>query len=70
MPLSARMLVIVFLAMPLLEPAAQEPKVFPLPDERYKTDILLVVAHEGKRQAADRLPVVEIRLTLGWSSLA
>src|SRR5258708_8360460 len=52
MPLSARMLVIVFLAMPLLEPAAQEPKVFPLPDERYKTDILLVVAHPDDEGAA------------------
>src|SRR5712664_4239792 len=52
MPLSARMLVIVFLAMPLLEPAAQEPKAFPLPDERYKTDILLVVAHPDDEGAA------------------
>src|SRR5216684_901771 len=45
MSLTARMLVIIFLAMPLLEPAAQEPKLFPLPDERYKVDLLLVVAH-------------------------
>jgi LmbE family N-acetylglucosaminyl deacetylase len=52
MSLTARMLLIVFLAMPLLEPAAQEPKAFPLPDERYKADILLVVAHPDDEGAA------------------
>src|SRR5229473_11961 len=52
MSLTARMLVIIFLAMPLLEPAAQEPKLFPLPDERYKVDMLLVVAHPDDEGAA------------------
>jgi LmbE family N-acetylglucosaminyl deacetylase len=52
MSLTARMLLIVFLAMPLQEPAAQEPKAFPLPDERYKADILLVVAHPDDEGAA------------------
>jgi LmbE family N-acetylglucosaminyl deacetylase len=32
--------------------AAQEPKAFPLPDERYKADILLVVAHPDDEGAA------------------
>ncbi len=32
--------------------AAQEPKALPLPDERYKTDILLVVAHPDDEGAA------------------
>src|SRR5260370_40399641 len=31
---------------------AQEPKALPLPDERYKEDILLVVAHPGDEVAA------------------
>jgi len=33
-------------------PAAQEPKALPLPDERYKVDILLVVAHPDDEGAA------------------
>src|SRR5436853_5381555 len=32
--------------------AAQEPKALPLPDERYKADILLVVAHPDDEGAA------------------
>src|SRR5260370_20931 len=51
MSLIARMLLIVFLAMPILEPA-QEPKAFALPDERYKVDMLLVVAHPDDEGAA------------------
>jgi LmbE family N-acetylglucosaminyl deacetylase len=35
-----------------LSGAAQEPKAFPLPDERYKVDILLVVAHPDDEGAA------------------
>ena len=35
-----------------LTAAAQEPKALPLPDERYKTDILLVVAHPDDEGAA------------------
>ena len=35
-----------------LSSAAQEPKAFPLPDERYKVDILLVVAHPDDEGAA------------------
>src|SRR5713226_497073 len=48
----ARTLLIVFLAMPLAKLAAQEPKALPLPDERYKADILLVVAHPDDEGAA------------------
>src|SRR5260370_16801197 len=32
--------------------AAQEPKALPLPDERYKADLLLVVAHPDDEGAA------------------
>src|SRR5712664_694788 len=35
-----------------LRSAAQEAKTFPLPDERYKTDILVVVAHPDDEGAA------------------
>jgi LmbE family N-acetylglucosaminyl deacetylase len=52
MPRLARMLIIVFLAMPLPKLAAQEPKALPLPDERYKVDLLLVVAHPDDEGAA------------------
>jgi LmbE family N-acetylglucosaminyl deacetylase len=52
MPRTARMLVIVFLVMPLLKLAAQEPKALPQPDGRYKVDILLVVAHPDDEGAA------------------
>jgi LmbE family N-acetylglucosaminyl deacetylase len=43
---------IVFLAMPLRNTVAQEPQALPLADERYKTDILLVVAHPDDEGAA------------------
>src|SRR5437867_2822771 len=52
MPRVARILLIVFLTMPLLAVAAQGPKAFPLPDERFKADILLVVAHPDDEGAA------------------
>ena len=52
MPRIARMLIIVFLAMPLPKISAQDPKALPLPDERYKVDILLVVAHPDDEGAA------------------
>jgi LmbE family N-acetylglucosaminyl deacetylase len=48
----ASILLIVFLAVPLQNTAAQEPKSFPLADERYKADILLVVAHPDDEAAA------------------
>src|ERR1700674_846922 len=48
----ARMLIIVVLAMPMTKLAAQEPKALALPDERYKADILLVVAHPDDEGAA------------------
>ncbi len=48
----ARTLVIVFLAMPLRNTTAQEPKELPSPDERYKADIVLVVAHPDDEGAA------------------
>src|SRR6202165_1936534 len=48
----ARTLLIVFLAMPLRNTTAQEPKALPTPDERYKADILLVVAHPDDEGAA------------------
>src|SRR5229473_2205549 len=52
MPRIAKMLVIVFLAMPMAQLVAQEPTALPLPDERYKVDILLVVAHPDDEGAA------------------
>jgi LmbE family N-acetylglucosaminyl deacetylase len=52
MPRIVRLLLIVFLVMPLPKLAAQEAKVLPLPDERYKADILLVVAHPDDEGAA------------------
>lgn len=52
MPRLARILLIVFLTIPLLAVAAQGPKPFPSPDERYKVDILLVVAHPDDEGAA------------------
>jgi len=48
----ARTLLIVFLALPLAKLMAQEPKALPLPDERYKVDVLLVVAHPDDEGAA------------------
>src|SRR5258707_1949762 len=52
MPRIARMLLIVFLVMRLPKATAQEPKALPSADERYKTDILLVVAHPDDEGAA------------------
>src|SRR6266852_2202307 len=48
----ARTLLIVFLALPLAKLMAQEPKALPAPNERYKADILLVVAHPDDEGAA------------------
>lgn len=41
----------VFLTVPLPNAAAQEPKALPQPDERYKADILVVVAHPDDEAA-------------------
>ena len=49
---NAKMLVVIFLAMPLAKLAAQEPTALPIADVRYKTDILLVVAHPDDEGAA------------------
>src|SRR3989475_11879190 len=43
--LARRLLFALFLFFPVLASDAQEPKALPLPDERYKADILVVVAH-------------------------
>jgi len=48
----AKTLLIVFLAMPLRNTTAQEPKALPSADERYKADIVLVVAHPDDEGAA------------------
>src|SRR5258708_4281226 len=50
--LGTRLLFALFLFFPLLACDAQEPKALPLPDERYKADILLVVAHPDDEGAA------------------
>ena len=52
MPRIARMLLIVFLVMRLPKATAQEPTALPTPDERYKVDLLLVVAHPDDEGAA------------------
>ncbi len=52
MPRFAKLLVIVLLATPLPRLAAQEPQALPVADERYKVDILLVVAHPDDEGAA------------------
>src|SRR5437870_12525951 len=54
MLLFARTLLIVSLNTNLLlcGAIAQEPKALPLPDERYKADLLLVVAHPDDEGAA------------------
>jgi len=52
MPRIARTLLIVFLAAPWSQLVAQEPKALPAADERYKADILLVVAHPDDEGAA------------------
>src|SRR5260370_989342 len=50
--LGTRLLFALFLFFPVLASGAQEPKVLPLRDERYKADILLVVAHPDDEGAA------------------
>jgi LmbE family N-acetylglucosaminyl deacetylase len=50
--LGIRLLFALFLFFPMLASDAQEPKALPLPDERYKVDILLVVAHPDDEGAA------------------
>src|SRR5260370_7581486 len=42
---ATRLLLALFLFSPGLASGGQEPIALPLPDERYKADILLVVAH-------------------------
>src|ERR1700676_4575276 len=50
--LATQLLFALFLFFPVLANDAQEPKALPLPDERYKADILLVVAHPDDEGAA------------------
>jgi LmbE family N-acetylglucosaminyl deacetylase len=50
--LARRLLFALLLFFPGLASDAQEPKALPLPDERYKADILLVVAHPDDEGAA------------------
>src|SRR6266850_1887572 len=50
--LARRLLFALFLFFPVLASDAQEPKALPLPDERYKADMLLVVAHPDDEGAA------------------
>src|SRR5216684_4731172 len=50
--LGTRLLFALFLFFPVLASGAQEPKALPLPDERYKADILVVVAHPDDEGAA------------------
>jgi LmbE family N-acetylglucosaminyl deacetylase len=52
MSLIAKILLAAFLLIPDSGLAAQEPKAFPLADERYKVDVLLVVAHPDDEAAA------------------
>src|SRR5262245_10220034 len=47
----ARNLLAVFLTIPMPGTAAQEPKPLPQPDERYKADILVMVAHPDDEAA-------------------
>jgi LmbE family N-acetylglucosaminyl deacetylase len=49
---TARMLLMIFLVMPLAKLVAQEPVALPSADVRYKADILLVVAHPDDEGAA------------------
>src|SRR5437588_6976025 len=51
-PLATSLLFALFLFFPVLASGAEEPKALPLPDERYKADILLVVAHPDDEGAA------------------
>src|SRR6266852_4634971 len=48
----AKALLVVFLAVASQNSAAQAPQALPQPDERYKADILLVVAHPDDEGAA------------------
>ncbi len=48
----AKALLVVFLAVASQNSAAQAPQALPLPDERYKVDLLLVVAHPDDEGAA------------------
>src|SRR5712671_2158215 len=50
--LARHLLLALFLFFPVLASDAQEPKALPVPDERYKADILLVVAHPDDEGAA------------------
>src|SRR6202165_5162064 len=50
--LAAQLLFALFLFLPMLASDRQEPKGVPLPDERSKADILLVVAHPDDEGAA------------------
>src|SRR5216684_2619420 len=50
--LGTRLLFALFLFFPVIVSAAQEPQALALPDGRYKTDILLVVAHPDDEGAA------------------
>ena len=50
--LARHLLFALFLFFPVPASDAQEPKALPLPDERYKADILLVVAHPDDEGAA------------------
>src|SRR5260370_25334014 len=49
---ATRLVLAVFLLWPGLGSGGQEPIALPLPDERYKADILLVVAHPDDEGAA------------------
>src|SRR6266436_4743635 len=50
--LARGLLFALFLFFPVLASDAQEPKALPLPDQRYKADLLLVVAHPDDEGAA------------------
>src|SRR2546430_9566766 len=50
--LTTHLLFALFLVFPVLASGAQEPQALALPDERYKVDILLVVAHPDDEGAA------------------
>src|ERR1700726_1936096 len=50
--LATQLLFALFLFFPVPASGAQEPKALPLADERYKADILLVVAHPDDEGAA------------------
>jgi len=68
MPRIAKALLIVFSIMPLSKLEAQEPKRFRLPDERYKVDLLLVVAHPTDEGAATPYLARALDDTGAWQS--